>query len=512
MAPFGVLGMLVALLGGGGANSLLDFLPADAYWKAKGVAVTVEAMVKELGLEPEAPKPKAPDVAALVRDLGAADYATREAARKRLVALGPAAADALKKAIEADDPEVRVSAREILDAIQARKLGPGGPMAKPVRRLMAIRTLGELKKPEALSPLRKLLDAKEPFVADFARRAIAAIEGKPRKAPAPDKKALHEDLCLLPANCGLVAQTSLQASGKPLGDIFAQIPAGMVPGNFRKELTEGLIKVAEMVGNIRVDQITMGLADNIGRRDGFVVLVARGLYDPAALKAALLQAHHVAVNKIDGVEVIQVVDGRIIPLSSTRLIAAFGEDAEDIPLDQIIAAVKAKAPKLALGPRMQKLLKPIDVTCPLWLAVAMSDAYRQAPILAALDDLVLTTRRDKDALDLTLVAHGKDADALRDAAAQFDAGLKEATQEIGKAVQMFPAAKTIVDFLGSVKAVTDGAKATVTATLKSPSSLLMTPMIFFMGMRAGATHQAVEVGPPPVPPRPVRPAPAPRKR
>src|SRR5437764_8476301 len=77
--------------------------------------------------------------------------------------------------------QVTVSVEQLItDANSKAPVNPdaAAPQAAGVRRLMAIRTLGELKKAEALTMLQSLVDSKEPFVADYAKAAIAAIEGK----------------------------------------------------------------------------------------------------------------------------------------------------------------------------------------------------------------------------------------------------------------------------------------------------------------------------------------------
>ena len=72
MASFGFMEMLMIVLGGGGANSLLDLMPTEAYWKAKSVTVSVARLVNEL--DPDAaPAAKPADIPKLIRDLGAGD-------------------------------------------------------------------------------------------------------------------------------------------------------------------------------------------------------------------------------------------------------------------------------------------------------------------------------------------------------------------------------------------------------------------------------------------------------
>ena len=117
--------MLWVLLIGGGELDLLDLVSTDGYWKAKGVSVTVEAMLREL----EAPEPKAPDVAALIRDLGADDFDTRERAEQRLSAMGGKIHKQVAALLTSKDAEIVERARRILAKL-------GGARVRQVRRLM----------------------------------------------------------------------------------------------------------------------------------------------------------------------------------------------------------------------------------------------------------------------------------------------------------------------------------------------------------------------------------------
>jgi len=86
------------------------------------------------------------------------------------------------------------------------QLAPADAKGDPVRRLMAIRTLGELKKKGAIATLQPLLKSKTLFEAEYAAAAIAAIEGKKFKRPGLSAKERMKDVYLLPAGCGEVGQ------------------------------------------------------------------------------------------------------------------------------------------------------------------------------------------------------------------------------------------------------------------------------------------------------------------
>jgi hypothetical protein len=81
---------------------------------------------------PAADVPAADDVAALVAQLGDADYAIRETAATRLAALGAAAADALLAAAEtSEDIEVALRARWLVRELPADSLAIGRPGDPP---------------------------------------------------------------------------------------------------------------------------------------------------------------------------------------------------------------------------------------------------------------------------------------------------------------------------------------------------------------------------------------------
>jgi len=486
----GWMELLVLLLSGGGGGDLLDYLPTDAYWRAKGVTVSVERMVNELAADAPA------DVAKLVGDLGAEDFKTREAAMQKLRALGPAAAPALQRAAENDDPEVRTRAQELLKAAAG-----GGAQAKAVRRLMAVRTLGELKKPEALAALRPLLDSKALFEADYARAAVAAIEGKPFERPRPAAAALWKDFCLLPARCGIAGQAAMPPGGpvafdKVLKDAAAALPPGQDAAALLDQLTQIILAVAERVGNVRLQAITIGVSEDAGNGKGFAVVAALGLYDAAAARAALAQLG-LAAAKVDGVDVLAAAnEARLIPCSNERFVAVVGPSEEHLPLAAVAAAIGKDGAEPALDPKMLELVKSVERSGPAWAVARMTDAYRQAPLLAPFDTLTLATREQPGGVvALTLVAVGKDAAAVKAAADEMDKGVKSAAAEVKREMARMAALKPVSEFLDSVKLTAEGSRLTSTATLKGTSAILMLPMMLFTARAA-----------------PAQPAPVPQKR
>lgn len=487
---FGMMELLLMLLSGGGwGNDLLDYLPTNAYWRAKGVPVSVERMVPELTVGEPA------DLAPLIRDLGAQTYETREAATAKLRAAGPAAGPALKNAAESDDPEVRTRAREILEGLSA------GAQALAVRRLMAIRTLGELKKPEAAPALRPLLEAKELFVADYAAAAIAAIEGKPPERPQATKEQVWSDVCLLPANCGIVGQMRLpggQAGSfeAVLKTVLTTLPLGQDAEKLVGELAQAITAVAEQIGNVRVDTLTFGVSNDIGDRSGSFVLVARGLYDAQAARAALKQMN-VRTEDLAGIEAFRPEsEVRLFLPSNDRLVFTAGASPERLPAEHLAAVLKAPPDRPALGAAMQDLIKTLDPASPAWGAVVMSDAYRQAPFLAPFDTIAATGKNaEGGAMAITVAAAGKDPEAVKQAVATIEDGIKQGLAEVKREAERMAFLKPIAEFMESIRIEAAGAKATLTAKMKGQGAAFLMPMLMLFGVRASAPAPDMHGGP-----------------
>ena len=415
--------MLAMVLMTGGGNDLLDFVPAKAFWELKGAAVTVAAMEKQL--QPADP--------------------------------GKAVAKALA-----------------------------------VRRLMAIRTLGELKKPEALPILRPLLGSQAMFEADYARQAIAAIEGKPFARPRPPADRLAKDLRLLPAGCGLVGQMSLLSPqpvdiGKLLKDMGGAF-GREDPEDAVKEVVTTLVTVVEMTGNIRLDTLTLGMAADIGRNRGFFVLIARGKHDSKTVRELLTKQDGTTVEAVDGVEVIHFEDDApflILPSDELAVLVAQPPGEETLPAKTIVAALKAGKGGLGGDADIMKLIQSVDTTPRVWVVAKVSDAYRKAgPIVEPFETATLVIRSERDAHNVTLTAQGADAKKVAQAVAELDRSLAKGREEIAKAATQMPALKPFADLVASIKTKTDGAKVTVTATVKGASPLSVLPL-WFMGAQAG---------------------------
>jgi hypothetical protein len=514
MASFGVFGLLFAMLSGGGAGDLLDFVATDAYWKAKGVAVDVPA--RQLLAELAVPAGDAPAIRKLIRRLGSGEFADRDEATRALVKAGAGAVPLLERAAASDaDPEVASRAGALVR--QIRLADRGGS----VRRLMAIRTLGERRAAEAAPKLKELLASKEMFVADYAARALAAIEGKPAATgTGSDRAALLRDLTLLPADCGAVAQLAVPRAGR---ESVARAAAGaaLPPGANRDQavaaMSAGLIAIADEVGNVRVDGVTIGLSAEVGPDNGFFVVVVRGQFDAAAASAAVRKAGgaQMKVTTVEGVEVFHPpgafdTGGFAFP-SDDRAVLLTGAKEDKLPYAQVFAALRkeagaaaapagaitaaalAKAHPLLARPEFGALVAGVEKAGDdgrLWVACRVTPSYAQAPVFAAFAHLTLLGTNDKGSLSIRLAGAGDDAAKVGAAVDQVNQGIEQARGQMAQLVAGMPALKPVADLMGTLKATSDGKTAALTGTFNGDATALFAMLFGNFGSHSEPAAQA----------------------
>ncbi len=403
--------ILMMLLGGGSGTDLLDLVPSDAYWKAKDVDFTAAAIMLELN------------------------------------------------SIKPDDTS----------------------KAMAVRRLMAIRSLGEFKSPDAVNSLKAQLDSKEMFVADYAQRAIDTFEGtattQPSSGVPPDR--MKQDLYMLPEHCGFVGQLRM-LPGK-MFDIKQLVAAAtpqpnnggdpQQPDAAKAEMTAGLITMAELTGNIRVEGLTLAVSDEIGQQKGFVVMYIRGKWDADAVKAAMqtefnqtMTAGEVEFMKPPG-------NGQGIGcavVSDEFFVFATGPNAGSVPLEDIGVAIKSGKGKFENSTDLLKVVDSIDITQPFWGAMLVGDNYKQAPMLTAFDNLTLVGKPTEDGVSFEATGTGQDADAVKSAVDQMNNIMTEARGEVAHASEQNSMIQPFSDFLNSLDLKSDGTTATATGTMKRP--------------------------------------------
>jgi hypothetical protein len=492
VSEFTLVTLLTFLLGAGGSSDLLDYVPTDSYWQTKKVVVTPEILLAEL-----APPPPAANVDELMEQLVSADAAVRDAAAAKIRALGPAAVPTLQKEAASEDIEIARRAKSLMSEISAD--------VKPasVRRLMAIRTLGERKERSALPLLRPMLESKEPFVAEYAKRAVAQIEGTPFERPVPTE-AMKQDLWLLPQACAAVGQYAPRAG---LAQRFDQAVALMHMSESQKKdrlqiLTESVLELAEHVGNIRIDGITAGASADFGETTGYAVAIERGQFDRVAVGQRVREEGSPSGN-VDGHDVFTLDEGgALFFLSDNQAVYMVAAPGVEPPTKELIAAASAGRGGLDKAEGMAALIKSAPTDQALWAAVKVTDAYRLMPMFAGFDTVSLVGRQQGATVNFQATAQGNDAKAVDASLQAFAHVHREALDGMKAIAPVMPPLQRVAKFLESVKTNPDGAKATATATFEGP----VTRIIVFMNFPY-ATANPVEEGKPLPPPKPPEEAP-----
>ncbi len=484
-----IIFLMVSLNGGQG--DLLTMVPTDSYWQQQKIAATSDHMLPFIKQKAVA------DISDLAKKLGSPQQQEREDAQKKIVEMGPGVVPQLQALTKSTDAEVAMRAQAMIKNLSSSE--------GAIQRLMAIRTLGELKSKEALDDLAKFKDSKEPFVALYAQTAIDRINGKEPAHARIDPKLMQQDLYLLPANCGLVAQATIgigqfETPAKALEAI--QMPEGVNKEETVTHVTAEIMKLGDTIGNFRLDGVTVGVADNVGDENGFVVLIARGQYDRQHVRQAVLdlrtrmEAHSsegvtasekeiLEAKNVDGIELLTMGNVVLILPSDDRVVFMVGPTQDKLPIKEMAAAVKAGKGKLADNADMAKLIKSIDTTQGIWAAAKITDAYKKADLLAPFTTMTLVADSKDNCLKATLVAQGDDAEKAKAAKEQVEALLKTARAEMAQA-PAFIDTKPIVDAIDSVKIEFDakGAKTTATGEIKGLSIMrLFLPMIMQSSMR-----------------------------
>jgi len=472
--------ILLVFFGAGptAGNDVLDMIPTDSYWLAKKVTPTVEQLQRDA-----APDKKPQNVDKLVKDLAADDFKTRDDAKKQLEQMGPEVAPLLKPALDSKDPEVAAVAATIMKQFSDKG------RERAVRRLMAIRTLGERKEKAALPLLKTLVDSRELFVSDYALRAAAQIEGN-KLTRIDHRKEVAADLRLIPRGTGIVGQvTGLPSVALTLDKVVDQAldPANanqfgmMAPGGKAPDkkqllarLTKKLLEVVDKVGDLRIDGVTFGVSENIGPRGGWAIIALRGKYDAPAMLAAIKAAagEDLKASREGNIDVVELAgEFTMIMPSNDQLIFVPSDRREDKGpiVEQLLAVLKGGKGEFEENKELVALMKTIDTTGPAWLAARLNADMRKEKMFEAFDSITLSSKIEKDGVAYSLTGQGTDADKVKESADALTAGIQGAIGQIKPMVAQMKSMQAMVDVLESMKVATEGKTATLTGQIKPES-------------------------------------------
>lgn len=414
--------IIIMMLSGGVGGDFLDFVPAEAYFKAQGIEYKAPALIAVL----EAPVPED-------KKARAADSALRQLAVRELAVLG--AKDALpliEKLITSRD-------RLLADYAKSARAKLGG---KPYTRLVA--------DPEELQMDLSLLPS---GVGALGQMKMSS--GEPVDLAAQMKKMM----------------------GGPAGE------GGPDVAEMEAQMVGGMAQIAGMMGNFRINSITFGLASEVGPNSGHVVLVMRGLYDHDAFESMLGERIGGVRRKAGGLTFYELETNTfyVAPVSDKLLVGIAGADIEELPLDEVGKKVAAGGGDFTLGGELARMLGRVDRKAPIWAIAEVTEAYKQAPFLKPFKTLQMTGTKNGDTQLMKLSAQGDDAAGADKVIEEMRSGLAEMKKGIAEQGDDMPMLKDIKAMVDGVKISGEGGSAQLEVPMSGEVNLGSLPMLIFMG-------------------------------
>lgn len=258
--------LLAILLLLGDSGELSDYLNTEMYWTDRGVEITVSSMLSHL----TPPEQKGKQLAGWVRQLGAAAYADREEASRRLSDAGGTARPLLEEAMQSSDPEVRMRARELLE-----NLPEVDEEERKMRSRVAVLTLAGMNSMAARAALEEVASGQGPLASLAAEQVLNEEDSGP-------KEPLEERVVLSEAD--VLMQLRKEISVEP-GAMLREVRNSPT-------LQEHFLTWWGTIGNFRIRRLTLS-ADLTSVLDSFPgrgLLWIEGSFDSAMLQELLTTA------------------------------------------------------------------------------------------------------------------------------------------------------------------------------------------------------------------------------
>eukprot|EP00112_Aurelia_sp_Birch-Aquarium-sp1_P005253 Seg15955.1 transcript_id=Seg15955.1/GoldUCD/mRNA.D3Y31 product="hypothetical protein" protein_id=Seg15955.1/GoldUCD/D3Y31 len=324
-----------------------------------------------------------------------------------------------------------------------------------IRKLLAIRALGEKKAQKALPMLKELIQSKEPFVADYAKEAIARIEGKavPKLNHADHwKKAVAAS----PADTSGFVHLKLQRPKE--FNVFQRFKAIMdsmmaaiddvdeeemqdTEDDLSEAYASQIYPILEQVGNIRVESATLAFSDKFGPEQGWVTLVVQGQYNKLALTNFLNQSmgEEFDLEVVDKVPFFTMDENASMGfVSDSMFVSTFGPNIESMPRKALVEGLSNEKPSYSA--ELQALVQKTDKSGPTWASLVLPQEFKaNVPFMEPFKTLRLETEIVKGFSNITITGEGDDAEAVAkvmgDLEKDYAAFLKEGLEEMQKNMQ-----------------------------------------------------------------------------
>jgi len=360
--------------------------------------------------------------------------------------------------------------------------------ASRLRRIMAIRTLGERREADAADLLRDAADSDDPAAAREARAALARVTGRPPASEWPDiTAALRDDLALIPAGAAAVGGLRFVPAAAQPFDLDAALPdiaafilgddgRPLSPEHLRQGLALQLSSVIERVGDVRLDAVTIGVSGDLTADRMWAVAVIRGRWQRDRW-LAMLRFLGRPVEAVDGVPVLRVDDRVSVALTSDeRLVAVYAPSGETAAVAAVLKALAGGGP----GPAGRPVFEDVDPAAPVWARVTTTESYRDVILFtnirrASVRSELTPPRGDgPPQIDVQIDITGDDAVELEMDAGFVRSTVRSALAEVRRrrSAGGLTEGASIEALFASIKVEQDDARVRVTGTWPGGTGLL----------------------------------------
>ena len=233
----------------------------------------------------------------------------------------------------------------------------------------------------------------------------------------------------------------------------------------------------DLIGNVRIDAVTIGSNGKFEKDSVFVVAIVRGQYSPAKFKTASKLQPGTIVRAINGIDVISHEEGMLIMLSNRVVIMVYGAKTHRTAM---IDAVKKGKGTLADDNDMAALINTVNRESGGWAAVLLNKQMKAQHWLAPYHAMTAyRSTGDNGRPTMNILAMGKDAQAVKKTSMRFAADIKIVEQFAIQMAQQGQLPKPLLEMLQSIKVDLEGPNAKVTFFSPKGMDTIMTTLAFF---------------------------------
>jgi hypothetical protein len=196
-----------------------------------------------------------------------------------------------------------------------------------------------------------------------------------------------------------------------------------------------VIEIAEAVGNVRLDGITVGMIAMPPQRTAQGVILMHGTFDGDALHRYLVRVTKTepARTTFEGMRAIHRPDGLLLLPNNRTALATVEMGAGTLPKDDFVAAFKNNQFPLKGNESIGQLAKNVDTAGPIWGVFRLAEFMRQGPMAGVEWATVTSKSLEGQGLSFLVAAKGRNANEMDQLSRVVNEGLQEVRADLKRA-------------------------------------------------------------------------------